>query len=447
LIFKKNINTILKTSFLSGGLNFLSSFLFLIYVDKIQYGLYLILLGLFAISGRVLQSIDDLIVRFQKMKENINHKEFFFTAFFIKIIIFILISFLCLTILYLFPGLIINSQNNISKLFICSILFLCFLNSTKTFLISLMYSNLLYNFIFRINLLTSIIFFFLTLILITYLGANILYFIYMNIILGLLQITFYGNLCFKIISKFRKARKIIHKKYFLFFYKKYCKNFALPLSGNYFLAYFNKDHGANLLLGAAFGPEIVSVIAIAKNLYEYVHNFINNFIIKLYPIYLHYSGIKKTPNIFLKKIFYSGNLIYLAIFFFMIFFKDFYFSLMNLNNTKLHSIIFIIVSFDFVIKFLPAYLTHATNLSRSTNSILISNLFKTFFVSVFFLIGIYYQNILICLIGYIAGYLSTVPYLYKSCPFDFKFKEINYLFILQICIILILVYFILMITK
>jgi O-antigen/teichoic acid export membrane protein len=246
-----------------------------------------------------------------------------------------------------------------------------------------------------------------------------------------------------LICKFKRAREIIQKKYFIFFYKEYCKNFALPLSGSYFLTYLNKDHGANVLLGSAFGPEIVSVIAITKNLYEAIHKFINNFIIKIYPMYLHHIKTKKIKNIIFKKIFYFGNLLYFAIFCLLIFFKDVYFSVMDLKNTKMYSIIYIIVSINFLIKFLPSYLTHVINVSINTKSILISNFFITFFVTIFSFIGIYYQNILVCLIGYIVGFVSVTPHLFKSCPPDFKFNDIKYFFILQIFIIITLSYYVL----
>lgn len=432
MVFKENIKNILKTSFFSGGLNFLSSILYLIYVDKYEYGIYLILLGVFAFAGRILQSFDDLIIKFQRKNENNNAKRFLITAFFLKINIFILISVLSLIILNLFPGLIIETKINFSKIFIFLILFLCVLNTIKTFLLSSVYSNLQHKTVFKINFYTSIIFFFLTLILITYLGASIFYFVGINIILSLLQIIFYAELVFKFANKFNNNQKIIKKNYFLFFYRNYLKKFSLPMSANHLLGYFNKDHGANVILGAAFGPEIISVIAISKNLYEFFHNFINNFIIKIYPLYFHYLKIKKIKIQLFKKIFLFGNLFYFFVFIFLIIFKDFYFSFMQLKNMEIYSMIYIIISFEFAFKFIPSYLSHGILVSKNTIGLLTANIFRTFISSILIFIGIYYNNILISLLGYTFGIIFSVPILISFLQPSLKFGEIKLFFIINL---------------
>lgn len=442
MVFKENIKNILKTSFFSGGLNFLSSILYLIYVDKYEYGIYLILLGIFAFAGRILQSFDDLIIKFQIKNENTNAKRFLITAFFLKINIFILISVLSLIILNRFPGLVIETKINFSKIFIFLILFLCALNTIKTFLLCSVYSNLQHKAAFKINLYTSIIFFFLTLILITYLGASIFYFVGINIILSLLQIIFYAKLVFKFANKFNNNQKIIKKNYFLFFYRNYLKKFSLPMSANHFLGYFNKDHGANVILGAAFGPEIVSVIAICKNLYEFFHNFINNFIIKIYPLYFHYLKIKKIKIQLFKKIFLFGNLFYLFVFIFLIIFKDFYFSFMQLKNMEIYSMIYIIISFEFAFKFIPSYLSHGILVSTNTIGVLTANIFRTFISSILIFIGIYYNNILISLLGYTFGIIFSVPILISFLQPALKFGEIKLFFIINLFASFGLIYYI-----
>ena len=432
MILIKSIKNIFKASLFAGCLNFLTLVLFLKYVNKYEYGNYLILFSLFAFAGRTLQGIDDIILRFQNANLNNNFKKFLITAFFIKISFFILISVLCLVIIYQFPSLTIYTEKNISKILLFSTLLLSFLITIKTFLISSVYSKLLYKSVFKKNTLTSIINFILTLILVAYFEASVIYFIWMSILLEVLQILLYADLVFQFINKFQNRKKIMQKKYFLFFYKNYVKSYALPLVGNNIFSYFNKDHGTNVVLGAVFGPQFVSIISISKLLFEFIHNFISNFIRKLYPVYLHYQKLNKIRANFFKKIFYFGNSFYILICFILLFFKDYYFSFMRMENTKTNILIFIIISFEFIFKFMPSYLGLSIPVSKKTIGLLISNLFRTIVTWIFVFIGVYYNNILVCLLGHIFGIIVSTPILYNVCQPIFKFNQIKILFLIQL---------------
>ena len=75
MIIKSSLENILKTSLIAGSINFISTVYFVANVIKIDYGSYLIIFGIFAFAPRILQGIDDLVVRFNH--ETKKRKELF----------------------------------------------------------------------------------------------------------------------------------------------------------------------------------------------------------------------------------------------------------------------------------------------------------------------------------------------------------------------------------
>lgn len=430
MIFKSAIKNIFKTSIFAGGITFLVNLFFLANVNKPDYGIYLIIIGLFAFSSRLLQGVDDVIIRFFNEKKNKQQNSFFITSLIIKIFL----TFVAGIIVIIFFSDYINSfQLSINiyslKYFILIIFIFSFILCIKQLFLCLMYSCLEYDKIYSINLFTSVINAFLIIVLVSKYQSNIIYFIWINITITSFQLVYYFFTFSKI--QIQKSKNVSFSKYLKYYFKEYYVKYGLPISISHGLGYFNKDHGPNVFIGTFFGPEILAIISICKTVFEFIHNFVSNVLRKLYPVYFHYNSINAIKNKIFKNIFLAGNLIYILIGLLLLASYHSYFNYMNIENNGLNFLIYLIFAFEFIFKFTPSYLGISIPTSKDTRGVLYSNFFRSLISLIFIFIGIFLENVLISLAGITFGIIISIPLLLRYCPKNFKIKEIKVFFIIN----------------
>ena len=422
---KTIIKNIISTSLIAGGLNFLSAILFFRYVNKYEYGLYIILLGIFALSNRLTLSIDNTVLRFQR-KNWQDERHFFITSFLIKLFIFILVSLISYNTINTLPDLINLDKNDQFKSIIFFTLVFSCLDGINSFLLNSARAKLKYYLIFKTNTITSFLYMIMTLTIILIFDADIIFFIYANCIVTIIQILCYGSLI-----SLTKSNKKKLSLYLQYYFKNYFKKYTLPLTGNHFMGYLSKDHGPNIILGSFFGPEKIATLSIIRYVFDFFHNNFGNFINKLVPLY-HNFNKKKNTTILFKKIFFLGNFFYLIIGFTVICLKDIYLPFLKLEINSFYSFILIILALEFIFKFSNLYLTYSILLSKDTFGLLIANTIRAVVTILFFFTGIVLNDFFISIIGFGFGFLSSAPILLAYTSPEKKFKEIIIIIIINL---------------
>lgn len=430
-MFADHIKNILKTSLLAGSINFIAFYIFMINADKTDFGIYLILSGLFALPSRITEGINDTIIRFGY--ENRKDDNEFTLLLFTSAIILYLVASIIVILIISFISVFLKNGNLYSSYLIFTIFLFVFLNVIKGFLISLHSSKLNYNFIFKINLSGSIIFFIVIILIVNKFNSEVIYFLWINIIISFFQILFLKD--FKI-----NNLKFFRKKKFFYYYNKYFKKYSLPLFGNHILSFFSKEHFSNLILGISFGPEILTNIAIVRGIFDFVQNYVGKFIRKLHPIYHSLIDGEKRSK-YLRLFLNSGNIFYAIFAVFMYLFQDTLFLIFKLEKTEFISLIFLLIAVEFTVKFINLYYNNLIILGSKTLSSFVSNFLKMIIVIIFMIVGSFFQNIYILLLGPGVANLISALLIYKDINYKFKFFE-NRIFQLINFTVYILLFFI-----
>ena len=130
-MFADHIKNILKTSLLAGSINFIAFYIFMINADKTEFGIYLILTGLFALPSRLTEGINDTIIRFGY--ENRKDDNEFTLLLFTSAIILYLVASIIVILIISFISVFLKNGNLYSSSLIFTVFLLVFLNVVKSF--------------------------------------------------------------------------------------------------------------------------------------------------------------------------------------------------------------------------------------------------------------------------------------------------------------------------
>ena len=195
----------------------------------------------------------------------------------------------------------------------------------------------------------------------------------------------------------------------------------MPLFGNHILSFFSKEHFSNLILGISFGPEILTNIAIVRGIFDFVQNYVGKFIRKLHPIYHSLIDGEKRSK-YLRFILNSGNILcYICSF--HVFVSRYIISNFKLEKTEFISLIFLLIAIEFTVKFINLYYNNLIILGAKTLSSFLSNFLKMIIVIIFMIVGSFFQNIYILLLGPGVANLISALLIYKDINYKFKFFE------------------------
>jgi len=258
---------------------FLTSILIFSSVNREHYGLYVILLSLFAFAELLMAGLDDSIVRFIKSRKNPDECY--------SIIKFAIIYRLCIVLLFACFFLVVNKLNLLSFLIsdfdnisteITAFFSLIILNGLISSILSTASAVLngfqFYERVILFRFIKNLSYIFFVLILI---GITDNYFIYLIvnsflIFALLIYVIFYiekSDLNFQIkkifISSFKKS--VI---------KNYIFTYTAPLTLSSLMSY-SKNHLPTLVLGSTYSLEQVAVFSVLKNLFKSLHSLMSAF--------------------------------------------------------------------------------------------------------------------------------------------------------------------------
>jgi O-antigen/teichoic acid export membrane protein len=320
-------------------------------VDKTYYGLYVILLSLFAVIELLMAGFNDTIVRFLRDKISLNDKQNI--VFFILIYKYLLIStFVIFLYLAKYFGLfqfLIGNYNSISNE-VDSYLLVVILNGILSTFISvnncILNSQNQYKLTANIGLLRHALFFIIVVSL-SFNTSNYLYYLYAGISLSALVLIYLLFVIYKDFKEF-SIFNIFKSKFQFSIGKKYIFPYTTPLTGSSLLTYI-KNYLPIIILGKEFSLENVAIFSILKTFFKALHSLTSSFID---PMMSKFLELKNMPRDFVKKmrsIFWSMFIFRLLIFTVLAILIKYIFMIYNLDNTKVNQFVFYILGIEFVI--------------------------------------------------------------------------------------------------
>ena len=320
-------------------------------VDKTYYGLYVILLSLFAVIELLMAGFNDTIVRFLRDKISVNDKQSI--VFFILIYKYLLIStFIIFLYLAKYFGLfqfLIGNYNSISNE-VDSYLLVVILNGILSTFISvnncILNSQNQYKLTANIGLLRHALFFIIVVSL-SFNTSNYLYYLYAGISLSALVLIYLLFVIYKDFKEF-SIFNIFKSKFQFSIGKKYIFPYTTPLTGSSLLTYI-KNYLPIIILGKEFSLENVAIFSILKTFFKALHSLTSSFID---PMMSKFLELKNMPRDFVKKmrsIFWSMFIFRILIFTVLAILIKYIFMIYNLDNTKVNQFVFYILGIEFVI--------------------------------------------------------------------------------------------------
>ena len=320
-------------------------------VDKTYYGLYVILLSLFAVIELLMAGFNDTIVRFLRDKISVNDKQSI--VFFILIYKYLLIStFIIFLYLAKYFGLfqfLIGNYNSISNE-VDSYLLVVILNGILSTFISvnncILNSQNQYKLTANIGLLRHALFFIIVVSL-SFNTSDYLYYLYAGISLSALVLIYLLFVIYKDFKEF-SIFNIFKSKFQFSIGKKYIFPYTTPLTGSSLLTYI-KNYLPIIILGKEFSLENVAIFSILKTFFKALHSLTSSFID---PMMSKFLELKNMPRDFVKKmrsIFWSMFIFRLLIFTVLAILIKYIFMIYNLDNTKVNQFVFYILGIEFVI--------------------------------------------------------------------------------------------------
>ena len=432
--------SILHLLTINGGsylIMFLNSVIIFRTVDKSYYGLYVIMISLFAITELLMAGLNDSIVRFLKDKVPLKDKQgivlFVLVYKYLLITIFIICAYLARK--YGLFEFLIGNYEEVSSV-INSFLMLVILNGILSNFISvnnsILNSQLEYKFTARIDLGRNIIFLLVVLIL-SFNTTNYLYYLYSSSFISI----------FALLILSRKIRndhisfsllKVIKAKTTIGIGKQYIIPYSLPLTGSSLLT-FAKNNLPIIILGKEFSLEGVAIFSILKTFFKALHSVSGSFV---NPMMSQFLDLKNTTQDFSSKlsvIFYGMLFLRLGIFIFMLLVIDYFFLIYKLDNNSVNQFIFYVLGLEYVVAGMIMIYGINLRLEDNTKKVLIASLTRfSVEVTLIYFILIDYGIMAAALILLIARFVETsVTYIY--CFRSGLFRYHAFLIIILISII------------
>jgi O-antigen/teichoic acid export membrane protein len=407
----KSITFLLGNNAASYLILFLISIIIFRSVDKSFYGLYVVMLSLFAVIELLMTGFNDVIVRFLKDKIPLSDKQsiVFFVLFYkyFLILLFILLSYI--TRQYGFFEYLIGNYNEVSAL-LNSFLMVVIINGIFSTLISvnncILNSQLEYKYTANVGLIRNLLYL-LVVTTLSFYTNEYLYYLYSSILLsfGLLLC-----LSIKIFNDFNEFSilNIIKSKFSIDIGKKYIFPYAAPLSISSLLTYV-KNYLPTIILGKEFSLIDVAVFSIIKTFYKSLHSLSSSFVDPMMSKFLEY---KISSDGFAKKmmtIFYGTFFLRLVLLILLTLISQYFFILYKLESNEINRLIFNILGIEFVLAGVMISYGLVLKLDKNTNKLFFIGLIRfSIELLLIYLILIDYGILAAALILLLARYVETV---------------------------------------
>ena len=446
-------DTLLRSIFHLLGVNgisylilFLISIVIFRTVDKSYYGLYVIILSLFAVVELLMAGFNDSIVRFLKDKIPLIDKQniVLFILYYKYFLIFLFITIIYIAKQYGFFEFMIGNYDEVTDV-VDSFLLVAILNGILSTFIGV--NNCILNAQHQYKLTVNIDFlrnlsYLLIVITLSFYTQDYLYYLYSSILVSIMVLIFLSIKINKDFSEFSILR-LIRVKFSVDIGKKYIFPYAAPLTGSSLLTYV-KNHLPTLILGKEFSLEDVAVFSILKTFFKALHSVSGSFVDPMMSRFLELKNNVKDFSVKMNAIFFSTFFLRLLLFTVVSLLAQYFFSIYKIESSEINYLIFYILGLEYVIAGMILSYGIILRLDKTTNRVLISSIVRFIVeITLIYLILLDYGIIAAALILLVARYVETVStylfirqqrifYMSGLILFSFIFPIIYFLFKLSI---------------
>ena len=408
-------------------------------VDKSYYGLYVIMLSLFAVIELLMAGFNDAIVRFLKDKIPLSDKQniVLFVLCYKYLLIFLFILCIYIARQYGFFEFLIGNYNEVSDV-IDSFLLVVILNGIFSTFIGvnncIFNSQQKYKLTANVELVRNIVYL-LVVISLSFYTKDYLHYLYSSIALSGIVLIFLSIRIFQDFKEF-SIFNIIKSKFSIDIGRKYIFPYATPLTASSLLTYV-KNHLPTIILGKEFSLENVAVFSILKTFFKALHSVSGSFIDPMLSKFLELKNNTKDFAVKMNSIFWGTFLLRLSLFAILALLVQHIFLIYKIENSGVHQLIFYFLGVEFIIAGMILIYGIILRLEKTTSKVFKASLVRFGVeLSLIYLILLDYGIMAAALILLIARYIETVvTYLFIRNQRIFHFSGV-----LLLCFLLIVVY-------
>ncbi|MDC0599160.1 oligosaccharide flippase family protein [Candidatus Pseudothioglobus singularis] len=380
-------------------------------VDKSYYGLYVIMLSIFAVIELLMAGFNDSIVRFLKDKISLDDKQniVLFVLYYKYFLIFSFIGIIYIARKYGFFEFLIGNYGEVIDL-IDSFLLVAILNSLLSAFIGV--NNCILNAQLQYKLTANIDFirnlcYLLIVITLSFFTQDYLNYLYSSVVLSFVVLMF---LSIKINQDFSEFSLIslIRAKFSIDIGKKYIFPYAMPLTGSSLLT-FVKNHLPTLILGKEFALEDVAVFSILKTFFKALHSVSGSFINPMMSKFLDLKNNVEEFSLKMNAIFSGTFFLRLFLFAIVSFLMQYFFLIYRIEDNEVNQFIFYVLGLEYLIAGMILSFGIILRLNKTTNKVLVTSIVRFVVeLTLIFLILLDYGIMAAALILLVARYVETV---------------------------------------
>jgi O-antigen/teichoic acid export membrane protein len=380
-------------------------------VDKSYYGLYVVMLSLFAIVELLMAGFNDSIVRFLKDKIPLVDKQniVLFVLYYKYFLIFSFITIVYFAKQYGFFEFLIGNYSEVSDV-VDSFLLVAILNGIFSAFIGV--NNCILNSQYQYKLTANINFFrnliyLLIVVALSFYSQDYLDYLYSSIAVSIVLLIYLSIKINKDFSEF-SIPSLIRSKFSVDIGKKYIFPYAAPLTGSSLLTYV-KNHLPTLILGKEFDLEDVAVFSILKTFFKALHSVSGSFINPMMSKFLELKNNIQDFSTKMNAIFYGTFFLRLFSFAILSLLMQYFFLIYKIEYNEINQFIFYVLGLEYVISGMILCYGIILRLNKKTNKVLIASIVRFVVeLTLIYLILLDYGIMAAALILLVARYVETV---------------------------------------
>jgi len=372
------ISYLLTTNGLNYLVLFLASVLIFRNVDKSFYGVYVVLMSLFAFPELLMAGFNETITRFIKDKIPLADKQ----SIILNVLYYKLILLSAFTVIIYMAWrfslfeLLINNYENISD-GLGGFIWIAILNSYVGIFLGVN-SNILvsqydYRFSGYIGLIRNIVYLMIVFGL-TFYTHEYIYYLYCNFTIGLFLLVVlslrinrvYPDYSFMTLMQLKPSSGI---------YKQYIIPYGSPLTVSSILTYV-KNHLPIIILGKDFALEDVAFFSVIKVFFKALHGLTSSFLDQITSKFIALKDNYKKWALAVISLFYGGVLIRVVVIIGAIFFSPYFFEIYKIEDTSLTRLVFYLLSAEFFIAGLMNNFGFVLRMEDTTRKVLMISLIR-----------------------------------------------------------------------
>ena len=380
-------------------------------VDKSYYGLYVVMLSLFAIVELLMAGLNDSIVRFLKDKIPLVDKQniVLFVLCYKYFLIFSFIAIVYVAKQYGFFEFLIGNYSEVVNV-VDSFLLVAILNGIFSAFIGvnncILNAQHQYKWTANLGLFRNLTYLLLVVVLSFY-TQDYLDYLYSAIVVNIVVLMFLSIKINKDFSEF-SIPSLIKLKFSTGIGKKYIFPYTVPLTGSSLLTYV-KNHLPTLILGKEFSLEDVAVFSILKTFFKALHSVSGSFIDPMMSKFLELKNNVKDFSTKMNAIFYGAFFLRLSLFVALSLLMQYFFLLYKIEDNTINQFIFYVLGLEYVIAGMILSYGIVLRLDKTTNKVLIASIVRFIVeLTLIYLILIDYGIMAAALILLISRYVETV---------------------------------------